>query len=205
MRRCLPRYPATPPCRLEPRTCLRGGEVHSFPSCPCPLPEARPARPLGAELGGVIDEFHPDLALRDPSSALAGRARLPPSGAGVPVVSTDDRHPPATPRPTVQRWLRAWSRSTPPCFNRRQPAGEHALEAPAKPARASASTDVEVRAGGVDTEPFHPGRRAEALRAALGMGIRVHFLYVGRLASEKRGRGPARRLPAGERDATDEA
>jgi phosphatidylinositol alpha 1,6-mannosyltransferase len=38
----------------------------------------------------------------------------------------------------------------------------------------------------VDTELFHPGRRSEALRAALGMGSRYTFLYVGRLAAEKR-------------------
>jgi phosphatidylinositol alpha 1,6-mannosyltransferase len=38
----------------------------------------------------------------------------------------------------------------------------------------------------VDTELFHPGRRSDALRAALGMGSRYTFLYVGRLAPEKR-------------------
>jgi glycosyltransferase involved in cell wall biosynthesis len=47
-------------------------------------------------------------------------------------------------------------------------------------------TDVEVWGRGVDTETFHPGRRSEALRAALGMGSRYTFLHVGRLASEKR-------------------
>jgi glycosyltransferase involved in cell wall biosynthesis len=38
----------------------------------------------------------------------------------------------------------------------------------------------------VDTELFHPGRRSQALRAVLGMGSRFTFLYVGRLAPEKR-------------------
>jgi glycosyltransferase involved in cell wall biosynthesis len=47
-------------------------------------------------------------------------------------------------------------------------------------------TDVEVWGRGVDTELFHPGRRAEAIRVALGMGSRYTFLYVGRLAFEKR-------------------
>jgi phosphatidylinositol alpha 1,6-mannosyltransferase len=47
-------------------------------------------------------------------------------------------------------------------------------------------TDVEVWGRGVDTELFHPGRRSEGMRAALGMGSRYTFLYVGRLAPEKR-------------------
>ena len=38
----------------------------------------------------------------------------------------------------------------------------------------------------MDTEIFHPGRRSDGLRAALGMGSRYTFLHVGRLASEKR-------------------
>jgi glycosyltransferase involved in cell wall biosynthesis len=46
--------------------------------------------------------------------------------------------------------------------------------------------EVEVWGRGVDTELFHPGRRSQALRAALGMGSGFTFLYVGRLAPEKR-------------------
>jgi glycosyltransferase involved in cell wall biosynthesis len=38
----------------------------------------------------------------------------------------------------------------------------------------------------VDTTVFQPGRRSQALRAELGMGSRFTFLYVGRLAAEKR-------------------
>jgi glycosyltransferase involved in cell wall biosynthesis len=46
--------------------------------------------------------------------------------------------------------------------------------------------DVEVWGRGVDTTLFHPRRRSQALRAELGMGSRFTFLYVGRLAAEKR-------------------
>jgi len=46
--------------------------------------------------------------------------------------------------------------------------------------------DIEVWGRGVDTGVFHPGRRSQALRAELGMGSRFTFLYVGRLAAEKR-------------------
>jgi glycosyltransferase involved in cell wall biosynthesis len=45
--------------------------------------------------------------------------------------------------------------------------------------------DVEVWGRAVDTELFHPGRRSQAMRAALGIGSRFTFLYVGRLAPEK--------------------
>jgi glycosyltransferase involved in cell wall biosynthesis len=38
----------------------------------------------------------------------------------------------------------------------------------------------------VDAELFHPGRRSQAMRAALGIGSRFTFLYVGRMAPEKR-------------------
>jgi phosphatidylinositol alpha 1,6-mannosyltransferase len=46
--------------------------------------------------------------------------------------------------------------------------------------------EVEVWGRGVDAELFHPGRRSQAMRAALGMGSRYTFVYVGRLAPEKR-------------------
>ena len=45
---------------------------------------------------------------------------------------------------------------------------------------------VEVWGRGVDTNVFHPGRRSQELREALGMGSRFTFVYVGRLAAEKR-------------------
>jgi phosphatidylinositol alpha 1,6-mannosyltransferase len=48
------------------------------------------------------------------------------------------------------------------------------------------ASDVEVWGRGVDTELFRPGRRSQATRAALGMGSGFTFLYVGRLAPEKR-------------------
>jgi glycosyltransferase involved in cell wall biosynthesis len=38
----------------------------------------------------------------------------------------------------------------------------------------------------VDAQLFHPARRSLELRAALGLGDRFTFLYVGRLAPEKR-------------------
>jgi glycosyltransferase involved in cell wall biosynthesis len=45
---------------------------------------------------------------------------------------------------------------------------------------------VEVWGRGVDTTVFHPRRRSQELREALGMGSRFTFVYVGRLAAEKR-------------------
>jgi glycosyltransferase involved in cell wall biosynthesis len=47
-------------------------------------------------------------------------------------------------------------------------------------------SDVEVWGRGVDAQLFHPGRRSPQMRAALGLGDRFTFLYVGRLAPEKR-------------------
>ncbi|MFV0413564.1 MAG: nucleotide sugar dehydrogenase, partial [Oscillospiraceae bacterium] len=38
---------------------------------------------------------------------------------------------------------------------------------------------------GVDAECFHPGRRSEAVRAALGGAGKTIYLYVGRIAAEK--------------------
>jgi glycosyltransferase involved in cell wall biosynthesis len=45
---------------------------------------------------------------------------------------------------------------------------------------------VEIWGCGVDTTVFHPRRRSQELREALGMGSRFTFVYVGRLAAEKR-------------------
>jgi glycosyltransferase involved in cell wall biosynthesis len=46
--------------------------------------------------------------------------------------------------------------------------------------------DVEVWGRGVDAERFHPRRRSAVLRAEVGVGDAFGFLYVGRLAPEKR-------------------
>ncbi|HVQ46067.1 MAG TPA: glycosyltransferase, partial [Gemmatimonadales bacterium] len=46
--------------------------------------------------------------------------------------------------------------------------------------------DVEVWGRGVDAQRFHPGRRSPELRGELRLGDRFTFLYVGRLAPEKR-------------------
>jgi phosphatidylinositol alpha 1,6-mannosyltransferase len=47
-------------------------------------------------------------------------------------------------------------------------------------------SDVEVWGRGVDAERFHPNRRSQEIRDRLGVGDRFTFLYVGRLAPEKR-------------------
>jgi len=47
-------------------------------------------------------------------------------------------------------------------------------------------SDVEVWGGGVDAALFHPDRRSAQGRAQRGLGERFTFVYVGRLAPEKR-------------------
>jgi glycosyltransferase involved in cell wall biosynthesis len=61
---------------------------------------------------------------------------------------------------------------------------------PSHPARAdllrNGAGDVEVWGRGVDIAAYHPHRRSPAWRERLGVGDRFTFVYVGRLAAEKR-------------------
>ena len=163
------------------------GEVHSFPSLPMPLyPEIRLSRPKASELTRLIDRFRPDLVHCETEFGLGRAGKAAAERAGVPVVSshhTDfarytEAYGAGWLRGVVSRYIARFHRSSRRVYTPSSVAREDLLRL--------GLTDVEVWGRGVDTEVFHPGRRSDAIRAALGMGSRYTFLHVGRLASEKR-------------------
>ena len=163
------------------------GEVHSFPSLPMPLyPEIRLSRPKASDLTRLIDRFGPDLVHCETEFGIGRAGKAAAERAGVPVVSsyhTDfarytEAYGAAWLKGVVSRYIARFHRSSRRVYTPSSVARADLLEL--------GLTDVEVWGRGVDVQIFHPGRRSDAIRAALGMGSRYTFLHVGRLASEKR-------------------
>ena len=184
-----PRYPAATHAAWSqaPAADEEAAEIHSFSSIPMPLyPEVRLARPRRAALGRLIDRFHPDLVHCETEFGIGRAGKTAAERAGVPVVSSYHTDFARYTEAYGAGWLRGMVSRYIARFHR----SSRRVYTPSSVSRLDllrlGLTDVEVWGRGVDTERFHPGRRAEALRAVLGMGSRYTFLYVGRLASEKR-------------------
>ena len=184
-----PRYPPDPHAASGPELAVAGAdcEVHSFPSIAAPFyPDIRLATPRASHLASVIAGFRPDLVHCETEFGIGRAGKTAAERAGIPVVSSYHTNFAGYTEAYGARWLRstvAWYISR---FHR----GSRRVYTPSSVAREDllrlGVRDVEVWGRGVDTELFHPGRRSEAMRAAFGMGSRYTFLYVGRLAAEKR-------------------
>jgi phosphatidylinositol alpha 1,6-mannosyltransferase len=184
-----PRYPAATHAAWSRESATSGSaaEVHSFPSISMPLyPEIRLAGPSVAELGRLVQGFHPDLVHCETEFGIGRAGKAAAERAGVPVVSsyhTDfarymEAYGARWMKGVVSRYIARFHRTSRRVYTPSNVSREDLLRLGLR--------DVEVWGRGVDTELFHPGRRGDALRAALGMGSRYTFLYVGRLAPEKR-------------------
>jgi phosphatidylinositol alpha 1,6-mannosyltransferase len=180
-----PRYPAT--VQTVGGQEVPPGEVHGFASLPMPFyPEVRLARPRGTDIGVLMDGFRPDLVHCETEFGIGRAGKAAAARRRIPVVSsyhTDfaryaEAYGAGWLKRAVSRYLARFHRTSDRVYTPSSVAREHLLR--------FGLTEVEVWGRGVDTETFHPGRRSEALRAALGMGSRYTFLYVGRLAAEKR-------------------
>lgn len=163
------------------------GEVHSFASVAMPLySEVRLALPRLGDLGDLIDGFRPDLVHCQTEFGIGRAGKAAAARRRIPVVSSYHTDFARYAEAYGARWLRRAVRRYIGRFHH----SSRRVYTPSSVARADllrlGLKDVEVWGRGVDTETFHPGRRSEALRAALGMGSRFTFLYVGRLAAEKR-------------------
>jgi glycosyltransferase involved in cell wall biosynthesis len=180
-----PRYPEGPTAGWNDEH--PAGQVHSFASLPMPLyPEVRLARPGLSDMGRLIDGFRPDLVHCETEFGIGRAGKAAATRRRLPVVSsyhTDfaryaEAYGAHWLRSAVSRYIAGFHRSSRRVYTPSSVAREDLLRL--------GLADVEVWGRGVDTETFHPGRRSEAIRAALGMGSRYTFLYVGRLAAEKR-------------------
>ena len=162
-------------------------EVFSVPSVSLPkYPEIRLAVPRPSTIGTLIQRFRPDLVHCATEFGVGRMGQVSAARAGLPLVSsyhTDfgkyaDAYGAPWLRGTISAYLARFHRRSRRVFTP-STVSRHELTRANVP-------NVEVWGRGVDAELFHPGRRSQALRAAFGMGSRFTFLYVGRLAAEKR-------------------
>jgi glycosyltransferase involved in cell wall biosynthesis len=176
-----PRYPGAQ--YLEPAAV----ETLSLPSLPLPgYPEVRLAVSGRSEVRRLVQQFRPDLVHCATEFTVGRMGQRAAAAAGVPAVSsyhTDfGRYAEAYGLP----WLRGAVTRYLTRFHRRS-ARVYTPSAVSRDELSRLGLDeVEVWGRGVDTALFHPGRRSQTLRAELGMGSRFTFVYVGRLAPEKR-------------------
>jgi glycosyltransferase involved in cell wall biosynthesis len=182
-----PRYPDADHARSGAGAPEEGAaEVVGVPSIALPgYPEIRLGFPRSGAVEAILRRFRPDLVHSETEFGIGRAGQRAALRLGIPTVSsyhTDfARYTAAYGAPWLQglvsRYLGRFHRRsrrvyTPSAFARRD-------------LLRLGLQDVEVWGRGVDTELFHPGRRSQELRAALGMGSRFTFLYVGRLAAEK--------------------
>ncbi|HEX6104290.1 MAG TPA: glycosyltransferase family 1 protein [Gemmatimonadales bacterium] len=181
-----PRYPEAAQAQWGPVPAEGAVETVSVPSLPLPgYPEIRLAAPRGAALAELVRRFRPDLVHCQTEFGIGRSGQRQAIAAGLPAVSsyhTDfGRYTEAYGTP----WLRGAVTGYLGRFHRRS----RRVYTPSAFSRRDllrlGIRDAEVWGRGVDAELFHPGRRSPELRAALGMGSRFTFLYVGRLAAEK--------------------
>jgi len=162
-------------------------EVVSVPSVPFPgYPEVRVALPRPSVIGALVERFRPDLIHCATEFGVGRVGQIAAARARIPVVSSYHTDFAKYAEAYGTSWLRGTVSSYLGRFHRRS----RRVYTPSTVSRGELIRldvrDVEVWGRGVDAELFHPGRRSQAMRAAFGMGSRFTFLYVGRLAPEKR-------------------
>jgi phosphatidylinositol alpha 1,6-mannosyltransferase len=183
-----PRYPrATHALWNDPdtggRPCLRL-DLTSFP-----LPgysEVRLTLPAPAPLHRLVAEFRPNLVHCATEFTIGRMGQLAADRAGIPLVSsyhTDFSQ-------YAEAYGKGWLRGTVSAYLKRFHQRSRRVYTPSTVSREDLLrlkvADVEVWGRGVDAQRFNPGRRSAGLRADLGLDGRYTFLYVGRLAPEKR-------------------
>jgi glycosyltransferase involved in cell wall biosynthesis len=183
-----PRYPQLTHAEWGD-TVVDGGaaEVIDFPSLPLPrYPEVRMALPRISRLRELLERFRPDLVHCETEFGIGRMGQVAAARAGIPLVSSYHTDFARYAEAYGAGWLRTPVSRYIGRFHRRSRRVYTPSTASRKDLLALGPADVEVWGRGVDTEHFHPGRRSQELRALLGMGSRFTFLYVGRLAPEKR-------------------
>ena len=156
-------------------------------SLPLPLyPEIRLALPPPRAMSALVRRFRPDLIHCATEFVVGRMGQIAAARSGVPLVSsyhTDfaryaDAYGTSWLRRPVSSYLGRFHRRSRRVFTPSTASRDDLLRLKV--------SDAEVWGRGVDAERFHPGRRSPEMRAAFGMGSRFTFLYVGRLAAEKR-------------------
>jgi glycosyltransferase involved in cell wall biosynthesis len=154
---------------------------------PLPLyPEVRLALPRPRSMHDIIQRFQPNLVHCATEFGVGRMGQIAGARVKLPLVSSYHTDFAKYAIAYGTSWLRGPVSSYLGRFHRRS----RRVFTPSTVSRQDLMglgvRDVEVWGRGVDAELFHPGRRSQAMRAALGMGSGFTFLYVGRLAAEKR-------------------
>jgi phosphatidylinositol alpha 1,6-mannosyltransferase len=181
-----PRYPAATSVFTEART---GGEsvLECVPSAAMPrYPDIRLAAPAYSRIARLVRRFRPHLVHSETEFMLGRLGQIAGGRAGLPLVSsyhTDFARYAAAygipwMRGPISRYIARFHRRSRRTYTPSHPAREDLLR--------SGAGDVEVWGRGVDIAAYHPGLRSAEWRERLGIGDRFAFVYVGRLAAEKR-------------------
>ena len=154
-----------------------------------PLPgysEVRLTLPAPAPVHRLVAAFRPDLVHCATEFTIGRMGQLAADRAGIPLVSsyhTDFSQ-------YAEAYGKGWLRGTVSAYLKRFHQRSRRVYTPSTVSREDLLRlnvpDVEVWGRGVDAQRFNPGRRSAGLRADLGLDGRYTFLYVGRLAPEKR-------------------
>ena len=158
----------------------------AIPSVPFPgYREIRLAAPMYGEIAEQMKRFRPDLVHCETEFVIGRLGQIAAARMGLPLVTsyhTDfSRYTVAYGAPwlrgTVSRYIARFHRRARRTYTPSEPAKQdlHAIGV----------ADVEVWGRGVDVDVFHPGRRSQPLRSALGVDDKFVFVHVGRLAAEK--------------------
>jgi phosphatidylinositol alpha 1,6-mannosyltransferase len=184
-----PRYPAATHAIWKEHAAHseRPAVMVSLPSVPLPgYSEIRLTLPTLGPILRLVDSFRPDLIHCATEFTVGRLGQLAAAQAGLPLVSSyhsdfsryADAYGKSWLRGTVSSYLKRFHKRSRRVYTPSSVSREDLL-------RLNVS-EVEVWGRGVDAQLYHPGRRSAARRAELGLGERFTFLYVGRLASEKR-------------------
>jgi phosphatidylinositol alpha 1,6-mannosyltransferase len=184
-----PRYPAASHAAWtngEPADSIPV-ELVSLPSLPLPgYSEVRLALPRPGPIHQLVERFRPDLIHCATEFSIGRLGQLAAARAKLPLVSsyhTDfSRY--------AEAYGKSWLRNTVSAYLSRFHRRSRRVYTPSTVSRDDliqlGPADVEVWGRGVDAQLFNPERRNLETRRQLGVRDRFTFLYVGRLAPEKR-------------------
>jgi phosphatidylinositol alpha 1,6-mannosyltransferase len=184
-----PRYPTATHAAWTEKGSVEGGplELVSLPSVPLPgYSEVRLVVPRPAPVHQLVERFQPDLIHCATEFSVGRMGQVAAARAKIPMVSSYHTDFGRYAEAYGKSWLRGTVSSYLGRFHRRS----RRIYTPSTVSRDDLMrlnvSDVEVWGRGVDAERFHPNRRSQEIRDRLGVGDRFTFLYVGRLAPEKR-------------------
>jgi phosphatidylinositol alpha 1,6-mannosyltransferase len=185
-----PRYPAATHAIWNQKSGQAVGdpaELVTLPSLPLPgYSEIRLALPNPAPVHRLVQRFQPDLIHCATEFSVGRMGQIAAARTGLPCVSsyhTDFAR-------YADAYGKTWLRNAVSAYLRRFHQRSRRIYTPSAVAREDLLRldlrDVEVWGRGVDGDLFHPSRRSSEWRAERGLEERFVFLYVGRLAPEKR-------------------